>query len=255
MVSTDSPSSARTVVIKTLRAEEISKSYKGRKVVSDVSFAMTNRDIVGLLGPNGAGKTTTFYMVVGLTPSDSGGVYLDDLDITHYAMYQRARIGIGYLPQEASIFRKLTVMENILAILETMSMSRFDREARATQLLDEFGILHLADHKSSALSGGERRRLEIARTLSTEPAFVLLDEPFAGIDPIAVADIQGLVLALRERGIGILITDHNVRDTLGICDRAYILSEGAIIEEGTPQMIASSERARNIYLGENFTLK
>ncbi|MBF0169503.1 MAG: LPS export ABC transporter ATP-binding protein [Nitrospinae bacterium] len=241
--------------MKTLRAEDISKSYKGRTVVNQVSFAMTNRDIVGLLGPNGAGKTTTFYMVVGLTPCDRGGVYLDDLDITHHAMYQRARIGIGYLPQEASIFRKLTVMENLLAILETMPLTRFERETRAKQLLDEFGILHLADNKAMALSGGERRRLEIARTLSTEPSFVLLDEPFAGIDPIAVADIQSLVLALRERGIGILITDHNVRDTLGICDRAYILSAGSIIEEGTPEMIASSERARNIYLGENFTLK
>lgn len=242
-------------MIKTLRAEDISKSYKGRTVVNQVSFAMTNRDIVGLLGPNGAGKTTTFYMVVGLTPSDSGAVYMDDLDITHHAMYQRARIGIGYLPQEASIFRKLTVMENILAILETMPMTRFERETKAKELLDEFGILHLADSNSSSLSGGERRRLEIARTLSTEPSFVLLDEPFAGIDPIAVSDIQGLVLALREKGIGILITDHNVRDTLGICDRAYILSEGTIIEEGSPQKIAASERARNIYLGENFTLK
>jgi lipopolysaccharide export system ATP-binding protein len=242
-------------MIKTIRAEELAKAYKGRKVVNQVSFAMTNRDIVGLLGPNGAGKTTTFYMVVGLTRCDAGAVYLDDREITNLAMYQRARIGIGYLPQEASIFRKLTVMENILAILETMALTRFERETRAKQLLDEFGILHLAESKAMALSGGERRRLEIARALSTEPSFVLLDEPFAGIDPIAVADIQKLVLALRDRGIGILITDHNVRDTLRICDRAYILSEGRIIEEGTPEVIAASEKARNIYLGHNFKLE
>jgi len=242
-------------MIKTLKADRLKKSYKRRRVVDGVSFTMTNRDIVGLLGPNGAGKTTTFYMVMGLTRCDSGQVRLDDREITYLPMYQRARIGIGYLPQEPSVFRKLTVFENMLAILETMPYTRFERENRAKELLDEFGILHLADNVALSLSGGERRRLEIARALCSRPSFMLLDEPFAGIDPIAVADIQKLVLKLRERGIGILITDHNVRDTLGITDRAYVLSEGRIIEEGTPEKIAASEQARNIYLGRDFSLK
>lgn len=242
-------------MIRTLRAYDLVKSYKGRRVVDSVSFNMTNRDIVGLLGPNGAGKTTTFYMTVGLTRCDSGSVYLDDSEITYLPMYQRARIGIGYLPQEPSIFRKLTVRDNVTAILERLSYTRHEREMRANKLLDDLGIRHLADQLSMSLSGGERRRLEIARALATEPSFILLDEPFAGIDPIAVSEIQNIVLQLRDLGIGILITDHNVRDTLGITTRAYILSEGRIIEEGTPEKIASSEQARNIYLGHDFSLK
>lgn len=241
--------------LRKLNAVSLSKSYKGRKVVDGVSLSMTNREIVGLLGPNGAGKTTTFYMVVGLTRADEGSVRLDDMDITHMPMYKRARTGISYLPQEPSIFRKLTVYENVMAILETLDYTRRERETKARELLDEFGILHLADHMALSLSGGERRRLEIARSLCSHPSFILLDEPFAGIDPIAVADIQDLVLRLRERGIGILITDHNVRDTLEITDRAYILNEGKIIEEGTSETIAKSEQARNIYLGRNFSLK
>lgn len=241
--------------LRALKAENLSKSYKKRKVVDGVSLSMTNREIVGLLGPNGAGKTTTFYMVVGLAKPDEGSVRLDDTDITSMPMYKRARTGIGYLPQEASIFRKLTVYENVMAILETLHHSRHEREKKANELLDEFGILHLANNPALSLSGGERRRLEIARTLCSQPSFILLDEPFAGIDPIAVSDIQDLVLRLREKGIGILITDHNVRDTLEITDRAYILNEGKIIEEGTSETIAKSEQARNIYLGRNFSLK
>lgn len=241
--------------LRTLKAENLSKSYKKRRVVDGVSLSMTNREIVGLLGPNGAGKTTTFYMVVGLAKPDEGFVRLDDMDITRMPMYKRARTGIGYLPQEPSIFRKLTVYENIMAILETLHYSRHEREKKAKELLDEFGILHLSGNAALSLSGGERRRLEIARTLCSQPSFILLDEPFAGIDPIAVSDIQDLVLRLRDRGIGILITDHNVRDTLEITDRAYILNEGKIIEEGTSETIAQSEQARNIYLGRNFSLK
>jgi len=242
-------------MIRTLRATNLVKTYKGRRVVNEVSFSMTNRDIVGLLGPNGAGKTTTFYMTVGLTRSDSGTVHLDDQDITFMPMYQRARIGIGYLPQEPSVFRKLTVFENIIAILETLAYTRYERNQMASELLDELGILHLSKNMALSLSGGERRRLEIARALSTRPSFILLDEPFAGIDPIAVNDIQNIVLKLSKKGIGILITDHNVRDTLGITNRAYILNEGKIIEEGTPETIAASEQARNIYLGHDFSLK
>ena len=240
---------------KTLSVEDLEKSFKRRKVVDKVSFSMTNEEIIGLLGPNGAGKTTTFYMVVGLARCDSGKVFLGQTEITHLPMYLRARKGIGYLPQEPSIFRKLTVMENVLAILETLAYTRFEREHKAKSMLDEFGILHLADDVALTLSGGERRRLEIARALCSHPSFILLDEPFAGIDPIAVSDIQRLVLELRERGIGVLITDHNVRDTLGICDRAYIMNEGRILEEGAPEVIASSEKAKNIYLGEKFSLE
>lgn len=242
-------------MIKTLKAENLIKSYKGRRVVDDISFQMNNKEIVGLLGPNGAGKTTTFYMIIGLIRADFGTISFNDTDITHLPMYKRARAGLGYLPQEPSVFRKLTVFENMIAILETMSYSRFERERRARGLLDEFGILHLEDQVALSLSGGERRRLEIARALCSQPDFMLLDEPFAGIDPIAVAEIQKLVLKLRDMGIGILITDHNVRDTLKITDRAYILNEGQIIEEGTPQIIAESEQARNIYLGHDFSLK
>lgn len=240
---------------KKLRADNLVKAFKGRKVVDDVSISINRREIVGLLGPNGAGKTTTFYMIVGLISADEGKVELGESDITHKPMYKRARLGIGYLPQEPSIFRKMTVWQNIIAILETMDMNRFDREFRATEVLDEFGILHLSESIALSLSGGERRRLEIARALCSDPDFILLDEPFAGIDPIAVADIQGLVLGLKERGIGVLITDHNVRDTLGICDRAYILSEGRIVEEGSPEKIAASKKAKKIYLGENFSLQ
>lgn len=242
-------------MIRTLRAKNLVKTYKGRRVVDEVSFSMTNRDIVGLLGPNGAGKTTTFYMTVGLTRCDSGTVSLDDQDITLMPMYQRARIGIGYLPQEPSVFRKLTVFDNILAILETLPYTRYERNQKTSELLEELGILHLSKNMALSLSGGERRRLEIARALSTRPSFILLDEPFAGIDPIAVNDIQNIVLQLSSKGIGILITDHNVRDTLGITNRAYILNEGKIIEEGTPETIAASEQARNVYLGRDFSLK
>ncbi|MBI4827370.1 MAG: LPS export ABC transporter ATP-binding protein [Nitrospinae bacterium] len=239
----------------TLRAENLVKTYRKKRVVDNVTIEMTNRDIVGLLGPNGAGKTTTFYMIVGLTRCDTGRVTLGGKDITYTPMYKRARLGVGYLPQEASVFRKLTVRENVAAILEMLPYTRYEREHRADQLLEELGIAHLAENLALTLSGGERRRLEIARALASEPEFILLDEPFAGIDPIAVADIQGIIRRLRELGIGILITDHNVRDTLGITDRAYILSEGRVIEEGTPQTIAASEQARNIYLGKDFSLK
>ena len=239
----------------TLRAEKLVKTYRKKRVVDNVTIEMTNRDIVGLLGPNGAGKTTTFYMIVGLTRCDTGRVTLGGKDITYTPMYKRARLGVGYLPQEASVFRKLTVRENVAAILEMLPYTRYERERRADQLLEELGIAHLAENAALTLSGGERRRLEIARALASEPEFILLDEPFAGIDPIAVADIQGIIRRLREMDIGILITDHNVRDTLGITDRAYILSEGRVIEEGTPETIAASEQARNIYLGKDFSLK
>jgi len=209
---------------------------------------------VGLLGPNGAGKTTSFHMIVGLTRPDAGRVFLGDLDVTALPMYERARRGIGYLPQEPSIFRKLTVEQNILAILETLDLSAAERSERLRQLLDELGIAKVAKSKALALSGGERRRLEITRALVISPLFMLLDEPFAGIDPIAVVDIQGIVSQLKRRGIGVLITDHNVRETLGICDRAYIVNEGTVLEEGTPMQIADSPRARQIYLGEAFRL-
>jgi lipopolysaccharide export system ATP-binding protein len=209
---------------------------------------------VGLLGPNGAGKTTSFHMMVGLTRPDAGAVFLNGEDITGLPVYQRARRGIGYLPQEASVFRKLTVEENLLAILETLGLSAAERASRLQSLLDDLGIARLAKSKALSLSGGERRRLEISRALVISPSFMLLDEPFAGIDPIAVVDIQGIVTQLKERGIGVLITDHNVRETLGICDRAYILNEGAVLEEGVPAHIADSQSARAIYLGEKFRL-
>ena len=242
-------------MIQTLRAYDLVKSYKGRRVVNKFSFNMTNREIVGLLGPNGAGKTTIFYMIIGLTRGDSGTVFMDDMELTYMPMYQRARVGIGYLPQEPSVFRKLTVYENVLAILETLPYTRYERETKAKQLLDELGILELSKNVALSLSGGERRRLEIARALATEPSFILLDEPFAGIDPIAVKEIQGIIEQLKSRNIGILITDHNVRDTLGITSRAYIVSEGRLLEEGSPEHIASSEKARNIYLGDDFSLE
>jgi lipopolysaccharide export system ATP-binding protein len=237
-----------------LRAEGLTKSFVGRRVVDDVTIEVRAGEVVGLLGPNGAGKTTSFHMIVGLTRPDAGRVLLDGTDVTRLPMYERARRGIGYLPQEASIFRKLSVEQNIMAVLETLDLSTVDRAERLRQLLDELGIAKLAKSKALALSGGERRRLEITRALVISPSFMLLDEPFAGIDPIAVVDIQGIVSQLKRRGIGVLITDHNVRETLGICDRAYIVNEGTVLEEGTPTQIADSPRARQIYLGESFRL-
>ena len=237
-----------------LRAEGLTKSFVGRRVVDDVTIEVHAGEVVGLLGPNGAGKTTSFHMIVGLTRPDAGRVFLGDLDVTALPMYERARRGIGYLPQEPSIFRKLTVEQNILAILETLDLTAAERNERLRQLLDELGIAKVAKSKALALSGGERRRLEITRALVISPMFMLLDEPFAGIDPIAVVDIQGIVSQLKRRGIGVLITDHNVRETLGICDRAYIVNEGTVLEEGTPTQIADSPRARQIYLGEAFRL-
>jgi len=238
----------------TLIAEDLVKSYNGRRVVDAVSLEVESGTVVGLLGPNGAGKTTTFYMIVGLISPDRGKVFLDGQDMTAFPIYLRARKGVGYLPQESSVFRKLTVEENILAILETLPMSRSERVTRLKGLLQELGVEHLARQKAYALSGGERRRVEITRALVRAPSFILLDEPFAGIDPIAVADIQRIIEHLKERGIGVLISDHNVRETLGVCDRAYILNEGALMESGTPEVIASSSVAREIYLGEGFRL-
>ena len=237
-----------------LRAEGLNKSFGGRRVVNDVSIEVRAGDVVGLLGPNGAGKTTTFHMMVGLTRPDSGTVLLGGENVTQLPMYERARRGISYLPQEPSIFRKLTVEENLLAILETLALTTEERAERLRQLLDELGVARLAKNKALSLSGGERRRVEITRALVLSPSFMLVDEPFAGIDPIAVVDIQSIVTQLKERGIGVLITDHNVRETLGICDRAYILNEGTILEEGDPARIADSKRAREIYLGEKFRL-
>ncbi len=237
-----------------LRADGISKRLGGRQILRDVNIEVRSGEVVGLLGPNGAGKTTTFYSIVGLVRPDEGRVSLDGVDLTREPMHMRARRGLSYLPQEASVFRKLTVEENVLAILETLPLGADERSERLAALLEELGIAHVADTPAYALSGGERRRVEITRAMVTEPRFMLLDEPFAGIDPIAVLDIQNIVLRLRERGIGILITDHNVRETLGICDRAYILNAGAILEEGSPETIAASRQARELYLGESFTL-
>ncbi len=246
--------SAREKAPASLCATGLRKSYGRREVLRDVSIDVQAGEVVGLLGPNGAGKTTTFYCVVGLTHPDAGSVRLGDEELTRLPMFRRARHGISYLPQEASVFRGLTVEDNIKAILETLPLTREVRRARLDSLLDELSIAHLAKSKASALSGGERRRLEITRALVISPAFILLDEPFAGIDPIAVIDIQNIIGQLKERGIGVLVTDHNVRETLGICDRAYILSDGMILEEGTPETIAASERAREIYLGKEFSL-
>jgi len=237
-----------------LRAEGLAKSFGGRCVVDHVTIEVRAGEVVGLLGPNGAGKTTSFHMIVGLQQPDDGRVLLNGMDLTGLPMYERARRGIGYLPQEPSVFRKLTVEENVLAILETLDLDAVERQERLQRLLDELGIARLAKNKAYALSGGERRRLEISRALVISPSFMLLDEPFAGIDPIAVVDIQGIVTQLRTRGIGVLITDHNVRETLGICDRAYIVNEGTVLEEGDPAHISASRRAREIYLGEKFSL-
>lgn len=238
----------------TLATENLVKTYDGRTVVGSVSLTVSSGCVIGLLGPNGAGKTTTFYMTVGMVQPDGGKVLLEGEDITQCPMYIRARKGVGYLPQEASIFRKLTVGQNVLAILETMPMAKTERKARAEALLDELGIRHLMNQQASVLSGGERRRLEISRALATNPAFILLDEPFAGIDPLAVADIKKIIAHLKERKIGILISDHNVRETLEACDEAYILADGRVIESGPPQKIAQSKIARRIYLGDEFRL-
>lgn len=237
-----------------LALTDLVKIYRARRVVDTVSISVTSGQVIGLLGPNGAGKTTTFYMAVGLVKPDSGSVRLNDQELTNCPMHVRARKGLGYLPQEASIFRKLTVRQNVLAILETMGLTRKDRLKRADQLLEELGILRLADQRASVLSGGERRRLEISRALATNPRFILLDEPFAGIDPLAVIDIKNIIDHLKERRIGILISDHNVRETLGACDSAYILNDGKVIEQGPPEKIANSEIARRIYLGDEFRL-
>jgi lipopolysaccharide export system ATP-binding protein len=237
-----------------ISAQNLRKTYGKRTVVQDVSFAVDSGEVVGLLGPNGAGKTTCFYMVVGLVAADGGSVRMDTHDLTHMAIHQRARLGLSYLPQEPSIFRKMTVEENIRAILELKSYSKDEREEHLNNLLDDLHIAHLRDAAAVSLSGGERRRVEIARSLAINPRFILLDEPFAGVDPIAVLDIQKLVEFLIERDIGVLITDHNVRETLGICDRAYIISEGRVLIGGTPELIIQDDNARKVYLGENFRL-
>jgi lipopolysaccharide export system ATP-binding protein len=238
----------------TLFLNELVKTYSGRPVVNSVSLDVKNGEVVGLLGPNGAGKTTTFYMTIGLVKPDKGTILLDDEDITDFPMYLRARKGIGYLPQETSIFRKLTVKQNLMAILEILPIDTSEREQRAEMLLDELGIKHLQSQKANVLSGGEKRRLEISRALATDPSFMLLDEPFAGIDPLAVNDINNIIGHLKRRGIGILISDHNVRETLCVCDRAYILVEGRVLESGPPSQIASSEAVCKAYLGDEFTL-
>ncbi len=238
-----------------LKAINLVKVFKKRKVVNKVSVNIKSGEIVGLLGPNGAGKTTTFYMIVGLTKPERGRIFLGDRDITHLPMFQRALKGISYLPQEPSIFRKLTVEENIAAVLENRGLTRLEMKKRIRSLLRELGVFHLKDIYSYSLSGGERRRVEIARALATTPSFILLDEPFAGIDPIAVGDIQLIINRLREKGIGVLITDHNVRETLSITDRAYILNDGEIIASGAPEEIEKDEKVRQIYLGENFSLE
>jgi lipopolysaccharide export system ATP-binding protein len=233
----------------------IEKSYKGRTVVKEVNIEVNQGEIVGLLGPNGAGKTTSFYMIVGLVKPDKGTVYLDNLDITQYPMYKRAQLGIGYLPQEVSVFRKLSVEDNILAILEMTALDKKARLERLEQLMEEFRLTHVRKNLGHSLSGGEKRRTEIARALATNPKFVLLDEPFAGVDPIAVEDIQSIIADLRKKNIGILITDHNVQETLSITDRAYLLFEGNILKAGTAEDLASDEQVRKVYLGQNFELR
>lgn len=237
-----------------ISAQHLRKTYGKRTVVHDVSFVVNSGEVVGLLGPNGAGKTTCFYMVVGLVAADGGTVAMDTHDLTHMAIHQRARLGLSYLPQEPSIFRKMTVEENIRAILELKAYDKDEREEHLNNLLEDLHIAHLRDAAAVSLSGGERRRVEIARALAINPGFILLDEPFAGVDPIAVLDIQKLVHFLIERDIGVLITDHNVRETLGICDRAYIINEGRLLVDGTPDLIIQDDNARKVYLGENFRL-
>jgi len=243
-----------TVATDTLRGQGLVKSYSGKRVVDHVNIVVERQEIVGLLGPNGAGKTTTFYMVVGLTHPDEGMVFLDGVDITQDPMYRRARRGISYLAQEPSVFRKLTVEQNLLAILELLDVPSHERKSRLDNALSELGIAHLANQKAISLSGGERRRLEISRALITDPRFMLLDEPFAGIDPLAINDIQQIIRQLKERGLGVIISDHNVRETLSACDTAYIINQGRIIEQGPPDTIVKSDIARSVYLGDNFNL-
>jgi lipopolysaccharide export system ATP-binding protein len=238
----------------TLTARNLKKRYKTRTVVEDVSFEVRSGEVVGLLGPNGAGKTTCFYMVVGLVPADGGDVYIDDAKLTHLPMHRRARLGLSYLPQEASVFRKLSVEENIRAILELLDLDKEETDDRVEGLLGELAIGHVRHINAAALSGGERRRCEIARALATNPRFILLDEPFAGVDPIAVLEIQKIIRFLKERGIGVLITDHNVRETLGICDHAYIINAGHVLAAGRPAEIVADEGVRKVYLGEHFKL-
>lgn len=238
-----------------LYAENITKTYRGRKVVNKVSVTVNQGEIIGLLGPNGAGKTTSFYMIVGLIKPLSGHIYLDDTDITKFPMYRRAQSGIGYLAQEASVFRKLTVEQNIKSVLELTKLSKKEQHDKTEALLDEFGLNHIRKNRGDLLSGGERRRTEIARALATDPKFVLLDEPFAGVDPVAVEDIQKIVAHLKKRNIGILITDHNVQETLAITDRTYLMFEGKILKTGTPEELAQDEMVRKVYLGQNFELR
>ena len=239
----------------TISTKNLFKSYSSRTVVNDVSIRVEQGEIVGLLGPNGAGKTTTFYMVVGLIKADEGEVFLNDLNITKLPMYKRAQMGIGYLPQEASVFRKLSVEDNILAVLEMAHLNKKQRMEKLESLLEEFNLMHVRKNNGDSLSGGERRRTEIARALAVDPKFILLDEPFAGVDPIAVEDIQGVVARLKYKNIGILITDHNVNETLSICDRAYLLIEGKIFKHGTAEELAANEQVRRLYLGTNFQLR
>jgi lipopolysaccharide export system ATP-binding protein len=237
-----------------LRADQLQKRFKSRTVVKDVSLEVKSGEVVGLLGPNGAGKTTCFYMMVGLIPSDGGRIYLDEQNLNHMPIHRRARMGLAYLPQEASIFRKLTVAENVQAVLELRGLDNSSMEERLNELLNDLHIGHLRNSPAVSLSGGERRRVEIARALASHPRFILLDEPFAGVDPIAVLDIQKIIRFLKERGIGVLITDHNVRETLGICDRAYIINDGSVLACGAPEEIVYNESVRKVYLGEHFRL-
>lgn len=242
-------------VVNILKADNLCKTYKGRKVVHSVSMEIHSGEVVGLLGPNGAGKTTSFYMVAGLIGADEGRITLGEHNITHHPMHQRARLGIGYLPQEASIFRKLSVTDNIMAILQTRKeLSTAEQEQKLEDLLEELHIGHIRNGLGMSLSGGERRRVEIARALATDPRFILLDEPFAGVDPISVRDIQSIIQHLKERGIGVLITDHNVRETLGICERGYIMNAGEVIASGEPEGLLENKQVREVYLGENFKL-
>src|SRR5712692_10367830 len=252
--SPPTPSSARNSHVRTLQTAEITKSYRGRKVVDNVSIWVKQGEVVGLLGPNGAGKTTSFYMIVGLITPDSGRVMLDDVDVTPLPMYQRARRGISYLPQEASVFRKLTVEDNLMAILETLPLNRRERRERMNRLVEQLGLEQVRQSKGYVLSGGERRRVEIARSLVIEPSFLLLDEPFSGIDPIQVLELQRIIFDLKNSGIGVLVTDHNVRETLAVTDRAYIINNGKIFRTGTPEALGADAEVRRVYLGENFNL-
>ena len=254
--SAESPAASTNVLGQksVLRVEGLRKSYRKRMVVSDVSFSVESGEVVGLLGPNGAGKTTCFYMIVGLVPVDGGRIYLDGNDLSHLPIFRRSRLGLSYLPQEASIFRKLTVAENIQAVLELRDLTSEEIDAKREALLNELHIAHLRNSPAISLSGGERRRVEIARALAVEPRFILLDEPFAGVDPIAVIDIQEIIKFLKNRGIGVLITDHNVRETLGICDHAYIINQGSVLAFGKPEEIIHNDAVRKVYLGENFRL-